>query len=96
MGSMHTSAPARSATAQPSAPTVVEPVVTPTEPGDHDRFAHYVPKQKLTEAMVHGTPVRALCGKYWVPSRDPDKYPICPECKAIYEGMKAGGSSGSD
>ena len=31
--------------------------------GDHERFSHYVPKDKLTEAMVMGTPVVALCGK---------------------------------
>jgi hypothetical protein len=53
--------------------------------GDHDRFAHYVEKRKLTAAYVHGTPVIALCGKVWVPSRDPERYPICPECKRLYE-----------
>ncbi|TDD77660.1 DUF3039 domain-containing protein [Actinomadura darangshiensis] len=59
--------------------------------GDHERFAHYVKKQKITESAVTGTPVIALCGKVWVPNRDPKKYPVCPECKEIYEGMKAGG-----
>ena len=34
----------------------------------------------LTEARVLGVPVTALCGKTWVPSKDPKKYPICPEC----------------
>ncbi len=53
--------------------------------GDHERFAHYVEKDKLTEAMVMGTPVVALCGKVWVPSRDPSKFPICPECKRLYD-----------
>jgi hypothetical protein len=24
-----------------------------------------------------------LCGKVWVPSRDPSKYPVCPECAKI-------------
>jgi len=56
-----------------------------TECGDHDRFSHYVRKDKLTDAMVNGTPVIALCGKVWVPSRDPQRYPICPECKRRYE-----------
>jgi hypothetical protein len=58
--------------------------------GDHERFSHYVPKNKLTEAMVMGTPVIALCGKVWVPSRNPDRYPVCPECKEIWESMKDG------
>jgi Protein of unknown function (DUF3039) len=53
--------------------------------GGHDRFAHYVEKSKLTEALINGTPVIALCGKVWVPSRDPERYPVCPECKRLYE-----------
>jgi hypothetical protein len=57
----------------------------PTDEGDHERFSHYVEKDKLTEAMVMGTPVVALCGKVWVPSRAPEKFPVCPECKDFYE-----------
>lgn len=53
--------------------------------GDHDRFAHYVEERKLTQAYVLGTPVIALCGKVWVPSRDPERFPICPECKRLYD-----------
>jgi hypothetical protein len=53
--------------------------------GDHDRFSHYVEKGKLTEALVLGTPVIALCGKVWVPSRDPERFPVCPECKRLYD-----------
>ena len=55
------------------------------EHGDHERFAHYAERDKITEAMVEGTPVVALCGKVWVPSRDPSKFPVCPECKRLYE-----------
>lgn len=66
----------------------------PTEDGDHERFSHYVPKEKLTEAMVMGTPVVALCGKVWVPSRAPEKFPVCPECKEIWESMQPGGGDG--
>jgi len=55
--------------------------------GDHERFSHYADKDKIMEAMVNGTPVRALCGKVWVPSRDPQRFPICPECKEIYESL---------
>ncbi|MFL6156187.1 MAG: DUF3039 domain-containing protein [Marmoricola sp.] len=60
------------------------------EDGDHERFSHYVPKDKLMEAMVNGTPVVALCGKVWVPSRDPQKFPVCPDCKEIWESMQDG------
>lgn len=61
------------------------------EEGDHERFSHYVPKDKLTEAMVMGTPVMALCGKVWVPSRNPDRFPVCPACKEVWEHMRPGG-----
>ena len=53
--------------------------------GDHDRFSHYVDKAKLTEALINGTPVIALCGKVWVPSRDPKRFPVCPECKRLFD-----------
>lgn len=66
-----------------------DPVINPVEPGDHERYAHYVRKDKVVESAVMGTPVVALCGKVWVPSRDPEKFPVCPECKEIFELMKA-------
>ena len=57
---------------------------------DHDRFAHYVRKDKIVESAVTGMAVVALCGKVWVPTRDPEKYPVCPDCKRIYDArMKA-------
>ena len=61
-----------------------------TDNGDHERLSHYVPKDKLMDAMVNGTPVVALCGKVWIPSRDPQKFPVCPECKEIWETMRDG------
>ena len=65
---------------------VTDPV---TDDGDHDRFAHYVRKADATRAAVEGTPVVALCGKVWVPSRDPDKYPVCKTCAEIREQLLA-------
>ena len=66
----------------------------PVEPGDHERFAHYVQKDKILESAVTGTPVIALCGKVWVPGRDPKKFPVCPLCKEIYEGLPPGDGGG--
>lgn len=65
-----------------------------TDDGDHDRFAHYVRKDKIAAAAATGRPVVALCGKVWTPGRDPSKYPVCPTCKQIYEQMREGGDSG--
>jgi hypothetical protein len=62
--------------------------------GDHERFSHYAPKDKIVEAMVTGTPIKALCGKVWVPSRDPQKFPVCPTCKEIWSGFKPGDDEG--
>ena len=58
------------------------------EPGDHERFAHYVRKEKILSSALSGEPVIALCGKVWVPGRDPNKFPVCPICKEIYDGLR--------
>ena len=58
------------------------------EPGDHERFAHYVRKEKILSSALSGEPVIALCGKVWVPGRDPKKLPVCPMCKEIYDGLR--------
>jgi hypothetical protein len=39
----------------------------------------------VVEGIVNGTAVRALCGKEWVPGRDPKRYGLCPTCKEIAE-----------
>ena len=42
----------------------------------------------ILTARVTGTPVTALCGYTWVPSRDPQKHPVCPKCLEIFEFAK--------
>ena len=72
----------------------------PALDGDHERMAHIVlegwkPEEgdfvaagpSVVEGIVNGTAVKALCGKIWVPSRDPKRYPVCPTCKEIAESM---------
>ena len=71
-----------------------ELVEQPVEPGDHERFAHYVRKEKVLESALSGEPVVALCGKVWVPGRDPNKFPVCPVCKEIYDGLRPGPGEG--
>ncbi|MCU1391231.1 MAG: hypothetical protein JWL72_4569 [Ilumatobacteraceae bacterium] len=44
---------------------------------------------KVLEARIYGTPIEALCGHVWVPSRDPKQLPVCEKCKGIYEMYKA-------
>jgi len=64
------------------------------EPGDAERFSHYVRKEKIMESALSGEPVIALCGKVWTPGRDPKKFPVCPTCKEIYEGLRPGNDGG--
>lgn len=92
---MHTADP--SSEPSPGGAATIEREHTPqiSEPGDHERFSHYVKRDKIMESALDGNAVVALCGKVWVPSRDPEKFPICPECKEIYEELKGGGDDDS-
>jgi hypothetical protein len=54
---------------------------------DENRFAHYAEKVSITEGYVLGSPIVAICGKIFVPSRDPKKFPICPICKELAEAL---------
>jgi hypothetical protein len=76
------------------APTIVdEPETVPIDAdGDHDRFAHVVKKDDQMKGYVMGEAVTALCGKVWIPSRDPEKYPVCPTCLEILGQIRAGNS----
>lgn len=56
--------------------------------GDHDRYSHYVKKDKILSSAISGKAVIALCGKKWTPGRDPEKFPVCPTCKEIYEKLR--------
>ena len=81
-----TPAPLRTlpATARPVleyVPETDEPIVAhivKTKPGE-DAAA------KVLEARIYGTPLEALCGHVWIPSRDPKQVPMCQACKEIYE-----------
>lgn len=66
-------------------PETGEPVVAhivKTEPGENAAA-------KVLEARIFGTPLEALCGHVWVPSRDPKQLPLCQKCKDIYEVYRA-------
>jgi hypothetical protein len=67
---------------------------------DHERMSHIVLEgfrpsddefvragPSVVEGIVNGTPVRALCGKTWIPNRNPKRYPLCPTCKEIAQQM---------
>ena len=68
--------------------TIVAPVEERLDEGDHERFSHYVKKEKIVESAVSGKTVTALCGKKWIPTRDPERFPICPTCREIHAGLR--------
>lgn len=62
-------------------PETGEPIVAhivKTEPGESAAA-------KVLEARIYGTPLEALCGHVWIPSRDPKQLPMCQKCKEIYD-----------
>lgn len=63
--------------------TVEAPSRPDLDDGDHDRFSHYCKKADIVRAHVTGEAIVALCGKKWVPTRDPSRYPVCPTCKEL-------------
>lgn len=72
----------------------LDPVET-TETGE-PTSAHIVKTKRgenaaavVLEARIMGTPLEALCGFVWVPSRDPKQLPVCEQCKSIYAMYKA-------
>lgn len=53
--------------------------------GDHERLSHYVSKEDIIRSYATGEPIQALCGKKWTPRRNPEKFPVCPECESTYK-----------
>ena len=58
-----------------------------TEQGESNEFAHYAEAASVTEGYVMGTPVQALCGKVFIPSKNPERLKVCPICKEIVEAL---------
>ena len=58
---------------------------TPKEGDKQGEFVSTGPS--VVEGIVNRTAVRALCGKEWVPGRNPGRYGLCPTCKEIAESM---------
>jgi hypothetical protein len=65
---------------------------TRTSQGDSDEVAHIVMREDQMKGYLAGQPIKALCGKTWVPSRDYEGLPVCERCvderDRIIAGMK--------
>ena len=87
-----TTAPSQAPTATPTVTPTVRPDTDPTteDTDDEGRLAHIGRAGDVSRAYVTGEMIEALCGKRFVPTRDPNRYPVCPRCSAILRGIKAG------
>ena len=74
--------------ADPTIDADIDPgAIIDDDDGDHDRYTHIVIKSDLDASQASGRPVRALCGKIWMPNKDPSRFPVCPTCKEIASKM---------
>ena len=64
-----------------------KPDVDTSDTDKSEPFAHYAESASVTEGYIMGTPVIALCGKVFVPSRNPERLRVCPACKELAEAL---------
>lgn len=60
--------------------------------GGHDRFSHIVRKGDANRGYIGGEVIEALCGKRWIPSHNPERYPVCKTCLEVAHSMRPPGS----
>jgi hypothetical protein len=66
--------------------TVTEPCVSDPELEEEEpNVAHLAEKGSVMEGYITGSTVKALCGFVFVPSRDPERYPLCQPCVDVFE-----------
>ena len=65
------------------------PVVELSEGDEAPDAAHIVTQRDLIHSQITGEAIRALCGKVWVPKRNPDDYPLCPACAELFNRLGA-------
>lgn len=64
-----------------------EEKVTISKDGDHDRFQHYFKKKDISDNLLEGKPMTALCGKTVTQQVDPAGRTVCTTCKAVVESL---------
>jgi hypothetical protein len=64
-----------------------EETVEETEDDDDPDAAHIVTQEDLIHSQLTGQPIQALCGKWWVPKRNPDEFPLCQACVEIFNSL---------
>jgi len=57
---------------------------------DEPEFANNARKERITDAYIFGEELIAICGHRFIPSRDPERLPVCPKCKEIIDSLPDG------
>lgn len=76
--------------------TLADTQVTKNKSSNSEGLNHMVPKAKITESIVTGITIKALCGETLRPTAQPNNpgevsqpnYLICPKCKTLYDEIK--------
>lgn len=64
---------------------LAEPETVEVGTSDPSKVSHFVKKRVHADAYIFGAEVEALCGHRFVPTQNPEKLPVCPPCKTIFE-----------
>lgn len=60
---------------------------------DGPEVAHIARKGEVAEAYVTGKEITALCGERFVPTRDPEQYPVCEACMEQLQRIRSRGAN---
>ena len=59
----------------------------------YGKVAHIIRKDDQMRGYVMGEEVIALCGERFIPTRDPERYPVCEGCKQALTMLRASGGN---
>lgn len=54
----------------------------------HHIVNQHLPGNSVADASIFGTELVALCGHRFIPTRDPQKLPLCQACKLALEATR--------
>ena len=74
------------------APTTTDPRLDEADTGEPE-IAHIARKSEVSRGYVTGKESTALCGQRCVPTRDPERYPVCEPCKEQLNRIRSRGSN---
>lgn len=66
-----------------------KPSLDDNDGDEDDGYAHYCKKSEIVRANIEGGGLLTLCGKRILGTRDPNRFPVCPECKRLMDEWKS-------